>query len=388
MNNFRFYNPCEIYFGKEQEKNAGKLCAKYGHKVLMVYGKNSIKKNGVYDTVISSFKEENIEFIELNGVKPNPEMDLVYKGIEICKNENIDFVLAVGGGSVIDCAKAIATGALYDGDAWDFYLRKRKPEKALPVGTILTVVGAGSEMSNSNVITKGNLKRDFDNEIIIPKFSILNPELTYTVSPFQTACGSFDAMSHLLERYFTPTESTDVTDRMIEGLVQTLMIYTPLAMKHPDCYEYRAQIMRAATLAQNGLMNTGRDGDWACHKIEHELSGEFDIAHGLGLAMIYPSWLTYVAKENMPRFRQFGRRILGVDVMEEDDKTIECIVDAFVDFEKKIGLDYNISSLEMDDEKCKELAIRTCWNSDTKGKFRKLTSDDIYHILKNAKTFE
>ena len=144
MNNFRFYNPCEIYFGKEQEKNAGKLCAKYGHKVLMVYGKNSIKKNGVYDTVISSFKEENIEFIELNGVKPNPEMDLVYKGIEICKNENIDFVLAVGGGSVIDCAKAIATGALYDGDAWDFYLRKRKPEKALPVGTILTVVGAGS----------------------------------------------------------------------------------------------------------------------------------------------------------------------------------------------------------------------------------------------------
>lgn len=388
MNNFRFYNPCEIYFGKEQEKNAGKLCAKYGHKVLMVYGKNSIKKNGVYDTVISSFKEENIEFIELNGVKPNPEMDLVYKGIEICKNENIDFVLAVGGGSVIDCAKAIATGALYDGDAWDFYLRKRKPEKALPVGTILTVVGAGSEMSNSNVITKGNLKRDFDNEIIIPKFSILNPELTYTVSPFQTACGSFDAISHLLERYFTPTESTDVTDRMIEGLVQTLMIYTPLAMKHPDCYEYRAQIMWASTLAQNGLMNTGRDGDWACHKIEHELSGEFDIAHGLGLAMIYPSWLTYVAKENMPRFRQFGRRILGVDVMEEDDKTIECIVDAFVDFEKKIGLDYNISSLEMDDEKCKELAIRTCWNSDTKGKFRKLTSDDIYHILKNAKTFE
>lgn len=388
MNNFRFYNPCEIYFGKEQEKNVGKLCAKYGHKVLMVYGKNSIKKNGVYDTVISSFKEENIEFIELNGVKPNPEMDLVYKGIEICKNENIDFVLAVGGGSVIDCAKAIATGALYDGDAWDFYLRKRKPEKALPVGTILTVVGAGSEMSNSNVITKGNLKRDFDNEIIIPKFSILNPELTYTVSPFQTACGSFDAISHLLERYFTPTESTDVTDRMIEGLVQTLMIYTPLAMKHPDCYEYRAQIMWASTLAQNGLMNTGRDGDWACHKIEHELSGEFDIAHGLGLAMIYPSWLTYVAKENMPRFRQFGRRILGVDVMEEDDKTIECIVDAFVDFEKKIGLDYNISSLEMDDEKCKELAIRTCWNSDTKGKFRKLTSDDIYHILKNAKTFE
>ena len=388
MNNFRFYNPCEIYFGKEQEKNAGKLCAKYGHKVLMVYGKNSIKKNGVYDTVISSFKEENIEFIELNGVKPNPEMDLVYKGIEICKNENIDFVLAVGGGSVIDCAKAIATGALYDGDAWDFYLRKRKPEKALPVGTILTVVGAGSEMSNSNVITKGNLKRDFDNEIIIPKFSILNPELTYTVSPFQTACGSFDAISHLLERYFTPTESTDVTDRMIEGLVQTLMIYTPLAMKHPDFYEYRAKIMWAATLAQNGLMNTGRDGDWACHKIEHELSGEFDIAHGLGLAMIYPSWLTYVAKENMPRFRQFGRRILGVDVMEEDDKTIECIVDAFVDFEKKIGLDYNLSSLEMDDEKCKELAIRTCWNSDTKGKFRKLTSDDIYHILKNAKTFE
>lgn len=388
MNNFRFYNPCEIYFGKGQEEQVGSLCLKYGKKVLMVYGKSSIKTNGIYQKIIDSLQKEHIDFVELSGVKGNPEMDLVYEGIRICKEQSIDFVLAVGGGSVIDSAKAIATGALYDGDAWDFYLRKEKPKQALPVGCVLTVVGAGSEMSNSNVITKGNLKRDFDNEIIIPKFSILNPEFTYTVSPFQTACGSFDGISHLLERYFTPTQSTDVTDRLIESLLESLILYTPLAMKEPANYEYRAQIMWACTLAQNGLMNTGREGDWACHKIEHELSGEFDIAHGKGLAMIYPSWLQYVAKENMERIKQFGRRVLHVDVLGSDDEVISCVVNAFADFIKKIGLPVNTKELDMDEDLMKALSVRTCWNSNTKGKFKKLSSDDIFEILKCSRIFE
>ena len=387
MNNFKFYNPCQIYFGKEQEKQVGSLCKQYTDKVLLVYGKNSIKVNGIYDKVIASLKENGVDYIELSGVKGNPEMDLVYKGIEICKSENIGLVLAVGGGSVIDTAKGISAGACYDGDVWDFYLRKCKPTKALPVATVLTVVGAGSEMSNSNVVTMAeqNLKRDFDNETIIPKFSILNPEFTYTVSPYQTACGSFDAISHLLERYFTPTKNTDVTDRMIEALIKTLMTFTPLAMEDPTNYDYRAEIMWAATLAQNGLMNTGRDGDWACHKIEHELSGEFDIPHGEGLAMIYPEWLSYVCKADMNRFKQFGRRVLDVDIVAYDDEIIaKAIVNAFVDFEKKIGLKTDVTSLNMSDDQMKMLAKRTCWNSDTKGKFMKLTSDDIYNILKNA----
>lgn len=386
MNNFVFQNACKIYFGKGQEAQIGSAVKEIANKILMVYGKQSIFKNGVYDKVMASLKESEIEVIELGGVKGNPEMDLVYKGVEICKKENVGLVLAVGGGSVIDTAKGIATGALYDGDCWDFYLRKLKPTKALPVATVLTVVGAGSEMSNSNVVTKGNLKRDFDNPVIIPQFSILNPEFTYTVSAYQTACGSFDAISHLLERYFTPTEHTDVTDRMIEALIKTLMTFTPLAIQDPTNYDYRAEIMWAATLAQNGLMNTGRDGDWACHKIEHELSGEFDIPHGEGLAMIYPAWLSYVCKADMNRFKQFGRRILDVDVVAYDDETVSlAIVDAFKDFLKKIGLKTDVSSLDMNEDTIEMLAKRTCWNSDTKGKFMKLTSDDIAQILRNAK---
>lgn len=385
MNNFIYQNPCKIYFGKEQEQQLGTAILEYTNKILLVYGKQSIKTNGIYDKVKKSLNESHIQTFELSGVKGNPEMDLVYSGIKICKQEKIGLVLAVGGGSVIDTAKAIACGALYDGDAWDFYLRKCKPKQALPIATVLTVVGAGSEMSNSNVITKDHLKRDFDNPIIIPKFSILNPEFTYTVSPYQTACGSFDAISHLLERYFTPTQHTDVTDRMIEGLIKTLITFTPLAQVHPTNYNYRAEIMWASTLAQNGLMNTGRDGDWACHKIEHELSGEFDIAHGEGLAMIYPAWLGYVYKENIERFKQFGRRVFNLDITTYNDETTkDLIISSFTNFLQSIGLKTNLSSLSLDEDTIEKLAKQTCWNSNTKGKFKKLTHSDIAQILKNA----
>lgn len=387
MNNFEFQNPCKIYFGKGQEEKVGKLVSQYGHKVLLVYGKTSIKKNGIYDRVISSLNNEKMEVFELSGVKGNPELDLVYEGIDICKKNNIEFILAVGGGSVIDTSKAISVGSVYEGDVWDFYLRKETPKVALPLGTVLTVVGAGSEMSCSNVITKvdGKLKRDFDNAVIIPKFSILNPEFTYTTSPYQTACGGFDATSHLLERYFTPTLATDVTDRMIEGLLKTLMIFTKLSIEEPSNYDYRSEMMWAATLAQNGLMNTGRDGDWACHKIEHELSGEYDIVHGEGLAMIYPTWIKYVAQKNVTRVKQLGERVFDINVYAYDDKTtVNLVCDALVDYLTSIGLKTNLKSLQLTNEDIERLAEKTVWNSPTKGKYVKLTKEDIINILKLA----
>lgn len=387
MINFDFQNPCRILFGKGQQSKIGDLVSQYSKNVLLIYGKNSIKKNGIYDDVVNSLTEKKIQIFELSGVKPNPEMDLVYKGIEICKEHSIGFLLAVGGGSVIDTAKAVAVGSKYDGDVWDFYLRKKVPTDALPIGTVLTVVGAGSEMSCSNVITKseGKLKRDFDNKVIIPKFSILNPEYTFTTSAYQTACGGFDAISHLLERYFSPTEKTDVTDRMIEGLLKSLITFIPLAIKEPTNYDYRSEVMWAATLAQNGLMNTGRDGDWACHKIEHELSGEYDIPHGEGLAMIYPSWLRYVSRIRMDRIRQLASRVFCVDVFSYDDNTtVELAVNALVTFEKSIGLKTDLKELNLTNKKINELSEKATWNSDTKGKYVKLTKQDISNILKSA----
>ena len=385
MDNFIFQNPCKIIFGKGQQEKVGELVKGFADKVLMVYGRNSIKKNGIYDQVMNSLHGQGVEVFELNGVKGNPEMDLVYEGIRICRENDIGFILAVGGGSVIDTCKSISVGVPYDGDVWDFYLRKAKPQKALPVGTVLTVVGAGSEMSCSNVVTKDKLKRDFDDPLIIPKFSILNPVFTYTVSAYQTACGSFDAMSHLMERYFTQTEHTDVTDRMIEGLLKTLIIYTPLVIKEPDNYDYRAEIMWAATLAQNNLMSTGREGDWACHKIEHELSGEFDIAHGEGLAMIYPTWIRYAGKANPARIRQFAERVFDLDLSScNDEEAIEAAAKALADFEKEIGLKNELSSLPIGEEQAEMLAERCCWNSPTKGRFMKLDVNDIKQILLQA----
>lgn len=388
MNNFVFQNPCKIYFGKGQEENLGPAVKEYADKVLMVYGKNSIKKTGIYDKVVNSLKNAGVEIVELSGVKGNPEMDIVYKGIDLCRKENIGFILAVGGGSVIDTAKSISVGAVYDGDVWDFYLRKATPKKALPLATVLTVIGAGSEMSCSNVVTKADekLKRDFDNAVIIPKFSILNPEFTYSVNAYQSACGSFDAISHLMERYFCSNNQTDVTDRMIEGLIKTLMEFTPLVIAHPENYDYRAEVMWASTLAQNGLMNTGRDGDWACHKIEHELSGEFDIPHGEGLAMIYPSWFRYVGKTRADRIIQFGQRVFDLDLATySPEASVEAVSNRLEQFLKGIGLKTDLKSLPIDDEMAAKLASKCTWNSPTKGKYVKLTTEDIENLLKMAR---
>lgn len=288
MENFEFYNPCRILFGDGKLDRLGELIRAYSDNILLVYGKSSIRKMGLYDEIVTILNRDGIRFTEISGVEANPKMDLVYQGIAIGREKQIGFILAVGGGSVIDTAKAIAVGIPYSGDVWNVLQRYETATRSLPIGTVLTAVGSGSEMSNSCVITKmpEGLKRSFDSEINIPKFSILDPHYTFSVSPRQTACGSADILSHLMERYFTQVKQADVTDRMLEGLMQTVILYAPRAMEHPEDYDARAELMWAGTLAQNGLLNTGRIGDWACHGIEHEISGEYDIPHGMGLAMI------------------------------------------------------------------------------------------------------
>jgi len=290
VNNFIFLNPTRIIFGKGTENLVGAETKKHADKVLLHYGGGSIKKIGLYDTVVKSLKEAGVEFTELAGVQPNPRLSLVRQGIEICRKEGIRFILAVGGGSAIDSAKAIAVGVPYDGDVWDFYIGKAKVKEALPVGVVLTIPAAGSEASPSSVITNedGWYKRGLTTDRIFPRFSILNPELTYTLPNYQTACGAADIMAHIMERYFTNTKDVELTDRLCESTMKTLINNVPKALANPTDYAARAEIMWTATVAHNNLLGTGRDEDWASHDIEHEISGIYDIAHGAGLAIVFP----------------------------------------------------------------------------------------------------
>jgi alcohol dehydrogenase len=384
MENFVFYNPTRIYFGKDQELQVGKYVKVYSDNMLFLYGGGSIKKTGLYKRITESLYENSIHFLELSGVEANPRLELVREGIKLCREKQIDFILAVGGGSVIDSAKAIAVGVKYEGDVWDFFIKKAVPQDALPIGTVLTVAAAGSEMSNSCVISKQDekLKRSFDNEIIIPKFSILNPAITYTVSPYQTACGIADTLSHLMERYFTLVEQADVTDRMLEGLMKTVIHYAPRAIKNPTDYDSRAELMWAATLAQNGLLNTGRIGDWGCHAIEHELSGEFDIAHGAGLAMITSSWMRYGNKANKNRFVQFAQRVFNVEFPNYDvDGIIEEGIARLEGFFEIIGLEHDLVRMDISKAVLKKIADRAVLHSIRRGRFLPMDANDIYRVL-------
>ena len=313
MNNFTFYSPTYFVFGKDQENNAGQYVKRFGgSKVLLHYGGGSVVRSGLLARVKASLEKEGLSYVELGGAKPNPHSGLVYEGIALCRKENVDFVLAVGGGSTIDSAKAIAAGAVYDGDFWDFYCGK-PVEKALPVGTVLTIAAAGSEGSPDSVITKeeGMLKRGASGEALRPVFSILNPALTQTLPAYQTACGVTDIMAHLFERYFTNTKDVEVTDRVIEGLLMTMIHEAPKVIKNPDDYQSRANIMWAGMLAHNNCCGVGRDQDWASHCIEHELSALYDCAHGAGLAVIFPAWMQYNMNHDVMRFAQLASRVWG-----------------------------------------------------------------------------
>lgn len=387
MLNFNFYSPTFFAFGKETEKDVAQYVKRFGGtKVLIHYGGGSVKKTGLLDRVKNSLKEANITYIELGGVQPNPISTLVYKGIEICKNEGVDFILAVGGGSTIDSSKAIAIGALYDGDFWDFYQGK-VAEKALPIGTILTIPAAGSEGSPGSVITKveGMLKRATSTDEIRPKFSILNPELTATLPKYQVACGGADIMAHIMERYFTNTTEVEVTDRLCEGLFATMLKELPRAVDNPANYDAQANIMWAGMTAHNNIVGVGREQDWSSHTIEHELSALYDCTHGAGLAVIFPAWMKYVYKHDVMRFAQFANRLFGVTMnFKNPEETAVEGINRLKQFFSSIGLPVSFSELGAKEEDIDFMAEKISYKDGYIGGFVKLNCDDVKQIYKLA----
>lgn len=389
MNNFDFYNPCKIVFGKDTELEVANYVKKFGgKKVLLHYGGGSVKANGLYDRVTKSLKDGGVDFIELSGVKPNPRLELVMEGIELCKKENVDFILAMGGGSVIDSSKAIGMGFYYD-NIWDYYMDVPKAagiDKTLPVGVVLTMPAAGSESSRSTVITKGLYKRAINNEAIIPKFAIMNPEVTYSMPKNQIVNGAADMMAHLMERYFTNTKNVDLSDRLLEAGINTVVKYAPIAVENPTDYAARSELMWAGTLAHNGLFGKGRDEDWASHSIEHELSAEYDIAHGAGLAIIFPAWMKYVYKENIAKFAQFALRVFGISygAGEEEAQALAGIRELELFF-KSIGLPTSFADADLPTDKIEMMANRLFeGKGETLGQLKKLKTLDIIEIYKIA----
>ena len=388
MNNFTFYSPTYFVFGKDEETNAGKYVKRFGGtKVLIHYGGGSVVRSGLLDRVQKSLADEGIEYVVLGGVKPNPRSGLVYEGIELCRKEKVDFVLAVGGGSTIDSSKAIAAGTVYEGDFWDFYSGKLV-EKALPVGTILTIAAAGSEGSPDSVITKeeGMLKRGTSGEALRPAFSILNPALTQTLPPYQTACGITDIMAHLFERYFTNTRDVEVTDRMIEGLLLTMIHEAPKVMADPNDYQARANIMWAGMIAHNNCCGVGRQQDWASHDLEHELSALYDCAHGAGLAVVFPAWMEYNMNHDVMRFAQVASRVWGCAMdFQHPEVTAKAGICAFRNFLKSIGMPQTLAELGGKEEDIPQLAHMAAYgngNDGTLGGFVVLQEADMANIYR------
>lgn len=392
MQDFNFYTPTQVVFGKKGEDKVGELVKALNcKKVLVHFGGNSAKKSGLLDRVFDSLTQSGIDYVSLGGVVPNPRLSKVYEGIDLCKKENVDFILAIGGGSVIDSAKAIGYGISNDCDVWDFYMKKAIPTACLPIGTILTLSAAGSEMSNSSVITneEGWLKRGCNSDYCRPKFAIMNPELTYTLPPYQTASGSTDILMHTMERYFTQGGTMELTDGISEALMRTVINNSKILMKDPTNYEARAEVMWAGSLSHNGLTGCGSIGDWACHQLEHELGGMFDVAHGAGLAAVWGSWARYVYKYNVARFAQFAVNVLGVpNDFSDQEKTALAGIEAMEAYYKSIDMPISIKELgvELNDEQIKELAYKCSFqNTRTVGGVKALNTEDMIEIYKMAR---
>ena len=354
MDNFNFYSPTEFVFGKDRENECGELVKKYGGtKVLIHYGGGSAVRSGLIDRVKASLDAAGITHVELGGVKPNPHDSLVYKGIEVVRQNGIDFILAVGGGSTIDSSKAIAMGAVYDGDFWDFYDGRASAAAALPIGVVQTIAAAGSEGSGDSVVTKeeGMLKRGASSEHIRPKFAVQNPALLCTLPAYQTACGITDIMAHVFERYFTNTLEVEITDRLCEAVLLTMVKEGPRAIADPANYQVRANIMWAGTVAHNGVVGCGRSQDWNSHAIEHELSALYDCAHGAGLAVVMPAWMEYVVDHNVMRFAQMATRVFGCEMNFENPKATALEgIRAFRRFLHSIGMPINFAELGAKEE--------------------------------------
>lgn len=391
MQNFVFKSPTEFVFGKGVENQTGKYLKKYGAKKVFVhYGGGSAKKSGLLDRVFKSITDAGLSYVELGGVQPNPVLSTVRKGIELCRKENVDFLLAVGGGSTIDSMKAIGVGLTYDGDVWDFFSGKvAAPDNPMPNGVILTIPAAGSEGSKSMVITNedGLYKRGFDCEASRPRFSLLNPELNYTLPAYQTACGITDMMAHIMERYFTNTKSVDLTDRLCESLLRTIIKAGATAIAEPENYDARADLMWASTLAHNDLLSCGRVGDWASHDLEHELSALYGIAHGAGLAVVFPAWMKYVYTHDIARFCQFAMRVFDIELDAFDPKKTALKGIAYLEkFLTSIGMPIRLNELDITDDRFEEMSLKATKNgTSTKGSFVALDADDckkIYELMK------
>lgn len=387
MDNFNFYSPTEFVFGNDRETECGKYVKKYGgKKVLVHFGGGSAEKSGLLAKVRKSLEQAGISYTELGGVQPNPRDTLVYKGIELCRSEGVDFILAVGGGSVIDSAKAIAAGTLYEGDFWDFYCGT-PIEKALPIGVVLTIAAAGSEGSGNSVITKedGLLKRGTGSDLLRSRFSILDPALTQTLPAYQTACGATDIMAHVFERYFTNTKEVEITDRLCEAVLLTMVKEVPRVIKDPDNYEARANIMWAGMVAHNNIVGVGRQQDWNSHGLEHELSALYDCAHGAGLAVIMPAWMEYVRSHNVMRFCQMATRVFGcqMDYENPDATALEGIC-CFRRFLKSIGMPINFDELGAKAEDIPVLVEKLGIGDGRRAGFMELDRQDVTRIYEIA----
>jgi len=387
MQNFEYCNKTKIIFGKGTEERVGTEAAQYAKRVLLHHSGGSTVRSGLIDRVKNSLNKAGVEWIELTGVLPNPRLSLVRKGIEIAKKEKLELILAVGGGSAIDSAKAIAAGAVVDFDVWEFFERKKTAEKALPVGTVVTIPAAGSESSISCVITNedGPWKRGMNFQCIRPTFSIMNPELTYTLPPYQTACGVTDMLAHIMERYFTKEPNVELTDELCEGAMRTIIRNARKIFSGGEAnYDARAEIMWAGALAHNGLLDTGRIGDWASHALDHELSALFDLAHGAGLAIIFPAWLRYNIKENTPRLARFAAKVWGVDgaFYDFEQAALEGII-RMENFFSSIGMPVNFADAKIDPSYIQEMAKRVVHFGPI-GNYRKLDEKDAEAIYKLA----
>lgn len=391
MINFEFSNTTEIVFGKETQKQVGEKIRKYSDcdKVLVVYGSDRIKKDGLFDKVAESLKGQKIEIVELGGVKPNPRLGLVREGIELCRKQGISFILAIGGGSAIDTAKAIGVGVPYDGDVWDFFLGKDTPKKTLMTATVCTIPAAGSESSLSAVITNedGWYKKSINLDLIRPVFSIVNPELTYSLPAYQIGCGVVDMMTHIMERYFTNTTHVDLTDRLCEAALRSILANGEKTLMEPENYDYRAEIVWAGTLAHNGLLNTGRVQDWASHRIALEMSGLYDIAHGASLSIVYPNWMKYVYKHDMDRFVQFAVRVFDVDLAygQKEEMILEGIA-RMQEFFRKLGMPLTFADAGMPVDRFEEMADKATYGDTIPvGNFVKIGKEamiDIYNLCR------
>ncbi|MGG1399899.1 iron-containing alcohol dehydrogenase [Bacillus salipaludis] len=384
MENFTFWNPTKLIFGKGQLEQLKNEVPNYGHKVLLVYGGGSIKRSGLYNQVLDILKELNCEVFELPGVEPNPRLSTARKGVEICKKEGVELLLAVGGGSVIDCTKLIAAGAKYDGDAWDLVTKKAIATDALPFGTVLTLAATGSEMNSGSVITNWETKEKYGwgSPATFPKFSILDPVHTFTVPKNQTVYGIVDIMSHTLEHYFHLQENTDFQDRMCESLLITIMETAPKLLADLESYENRATVLYCGTMALNGILNMGYRGDWATHNLEHAVSAVYDIPHGGGLAILFPNWMKHNLNVKPERFKQLAVRVFGVNPegKSAEEAGLEGI-QKLRDFWNSLGAPSRLADYQIDDSKIDLMADKAMVYGDF-GNFEKLNREDtlaIYH---------